>query len=242
MENLLGEFIGTLVMIVFGDGVCATCGLKKSKGFGGGWISIVFGWGFAVMAGVYMAKALGAPQADLNPAITIGKTLAGVYTWNQCFVTSLAEIAGGIAGGIVVWLAYLPHWKVTDDKETKLTIFCTAPAIRNYAANFLCEFIATFFLVLGLWAMFVEQNGPFNPGFAPYVVGIFIVALGLSLGGPTGYAMNPARDLGPRIAHQILPIAGKGTSDWAYAWVPVVAPICGSIAVYIVGHHLLAMF
>lgn len=241
MDNLLGEFLGTAVLIVFGAGVCATCSLGKSKGLGGGWICIVFGWGFAVTLGVYTATALGAPQGDLNPAVTFGKMFAGVYTFPQFVATSIAQIAGGIAGGIITYLAYLPHWAATEDKGAKLGVFCTAPAIRNYPANFLCEFIATFFLLFCIWAMFAKANGPFMPGYGPYIVGILIVALGLSLGGPTGYAMNPARDLGPRIAHAICPIAGKGGSDWSYAWVPVFGPLAGAAASYFVAHSLLGM-
>ena len=134
----------------------------------------------------------------------------------------------------IVWLAYLPHWGETESKEAKLGIFCTAPAIRNTAANFLCEFIATFFLMFCIWTIFAKPNGPLVPGYGPYMVGVLIWALGLSLGGPTGYAMNAARDLGPRIAHAILPIAGKGGSDWGYAWIPVFAPLCGGAAAFVV--------
>ena len=139
MNNLLGEFIGTIVLIVFGCGVCANLTLTKSKGVGGGWICVTAGWGFAVLLGVYTSVALGAPQADLNPSVTLAKTLAGVYTVSQCLATSLVQIAGGIVGAAIVWLAYLPHWAETEDKAAKLGIFCTAPAIRNTAANFLCE-------------------------------------------------------------------------------------------------------
>lgn len=238
MNNLLGEFIGTIVLIVFGCGVCANLTLTKSKGAGGGWICVTAGWGFAVLLGVYTSVALGAPQADLNPSVTLAKTLAGVYTVSQCLATSLVQIAGGIVGAAIVWLAYLPHWAETEDKAAKLGIFCTAPAIRNTAANFLCEAIATFFLMFCIWLIFAKQNGPLPPAFGPYLVGILIWALGLSLGGPTGYAMNAARDLGPRIAHAILPIAGKGGSDWGYAWVPVVGPLCGAAVAYIVAHVL----
>ncbi len=241
MDNLIGEFFGTAVLIVFGSGVCATCSLEKSKGQGGGWICIAFGWGFAVMLGVYVAISLGAPQGDLNPAVTFGKMFAGVYTFQQFIATSIAQLLGGILGGIIVWLAYLPHWRVTKSPTTKRGVFCTAPAIRNYPLNFICEFIATFFLLFCIWAMFAKANGPFMPGYGPYIVGILIVALGLSLGGPTGYAMNPARDLGPRIAHAICPIAGKGGSDWGYAWVPVVAPLAGAAASYFVAHSLLGI-
>lgn len=234
MENLLGEFMGTLVLIVFGTGVCANLTLVKSKGVGGGWICVSAGWAFAVLLGVYTSVALGAPQADLNPAVTLAKTCMGVYTVNQFIITSLVQIAGAICGATIVWLAYLPHWSCTEDKAAKLGIFCTAPAIRNAAANFLCEFIATIFLIFCIWAIFNKANGSLPAGFGPYLVAMLIWALGLSLGGPTGYALNPARDLGPRIAHAILPIAGKGGSDWGYAWIPVAAPLCSGLAVYVI--------
>ena len=224
-DNLLGEFLGTMVLIVFGAGVCACNTLTKSKGQNGGWICITAAWGFAVTLGVYTAT-------------TLGKTLIGIYSVPQFFATSIAQILGGILGAAIVWLAYLPHWAETEDKSAKLGIFCTAPAIRNYPANFLCEFIATFFLMFVIWMIFSNKVGAMPAGLGPYIVGILIWALGMSLGGPTGYAMNPARDLGPRIAHAILPIAGKGGSDWAYAWIPVLAPLAGAFAAYVVAMAL----
>lgn len=234
MDNLLGEFFGTMVLLVFGCGVCACNTLTKSKGQNGGWICITAGWGFAVMLGVFTATTLGAPQGDLNPAVTLGKTLIGIYTIPQFLATAAVQILGGICGAAVVWLAYLPHWAETEDQAAKLGIFCTAPAIRNYPLNFLCEVIATFFLMFAIWMIFSKQVGVIPVGMGPYIVGVLIWALGLSLGGPTGYAMNPARDLGPRIAHAILPIAGKGGSDWSYAWIPVAAPLVGACAAYVV--------
>jgi len=234
MDNLLGEFFGTMVLLVFGCGVCACNTLTKSKGQNGGWICITAGWGFAVMLGVFTATTLGAPQGDLNPAVTLGKTMIGIYTVPQFFATSFVQILGGICGAAIVWLAYLPHWAETEDQAAKLGIFCTAPAIRNYPVNFLCEGIATFFLMFIIWMIFSKQVGVIPVGLGPYIVGVLIWALGLSLGGPTGYAINPARDLGPRIAHAILPIAGKGGSDWSYAWVPVVAPLVGAFVAYVV--------
>ncbi len=232
-ENLLGEFLGTMVLLVFGGGVCANLTLTKSKGVGGGWVCIALGWGFAVTFGVFTATSLGAPQGDLNPAVTLAKTLVGVYTFSQFITTSIVQILGGVLGAAIVWLAYLPHWSETPDPAAKLGVFSTAPAIRNAAANFLCEMIATFFLIFLIFMTFSKAFTGMAPGYGPYIVGILIVALGLSLGGPTGYAMNPARDLGPRIAHAILPIAGKGGSDWGYAWVPVVAPLCGALLAYL---------
>ena len=240
-ENLLGEFVGTMVLLVFGCGVCANLTLEKSKGQGSGWVNISIGWGFAVTLGVFTATTLGAPQGDLNPSVTFAKMLVGIYTFPQFIMTSIVQILGGIVGAAIVWLAYLPHWEITKDPAAKLGIFCTAPAIRKIGPAFLCEFIATFFLVFVIWMIFSSKfsygfpglNGAAD-GLGPYIVGVLIWALGLSLGGPTGYAMNPARDLGPRIAHAILPIAGKGGSDWGYAWVPGVAPLCGAGFAYVV--------
>ena len=232
MDNLLGEFFGTMVLMVFGCGVCACNTLTKSKGQGGGWICITAGWGFAVTLGVFTATTLGAPQGDLNPAVTLGKTLIGLYTVPQFLATSIVQVIGGICGAALVWLAYLPHWAETEDKAAKLGIFCTAPAIRKYPLNFLCEMIASFFLMFIIWMIFSKQVGVIPAGMGPYIVGILVWAIGMSLGGPTGYAINPARDLGPRLAHFILPSAEKGSSDWAYAWVPVVAPLVGAVVEY----------
>ena len=234
MDNLFGEFMGTMVLIVFGAGVCANMSLTKSKGQGGGWICIAVGWGFAVTLGVFTATTLGAPQGDLNPAVTLAKTMAGIYTIPQLLATSAAQLVGAIVGAAIVWLAYLPHWEETPDPATKLGVFATGPAIRSLGANFLCEMIATFFLMFVIWMIFSKPIGTLPPGSGPYLVGVLIWALGLSLGGPTGYAMNPARDLGPRIAHAILPIAGKGDSDWGYAWVPILGPLCGGALAYVV--------
>ena len=228
------SFFGTMVLLVFGCGVCACNTLAKSKGQGGGWICITAGWGFAVTLGVFTATTLGAPQGDLNPAVTLGKCLLGIYTVPQFLATSVVQILGGICGAAIVWLAYLPHWRETEDQGAKLGIFCTAPAIRHYSLNFLCEVIASFFLMFVIWMIFSAKVGSIPAGMGPYIVGILIWAIGMSLGGPTGYAINPARDLGPRLAHFILPIAGKGKSDWAYAWVPVFAPLVGVGIAYIV--------
>lgn len=234
MTNLFGEFFGTMVLIIFGCGVVANCLLSKSKGEGGGWIVITTGWAMAVLMGVFSAISTGAPQADLNPAVTFAKMFLGVYTPGHALATMVAELLGGIAGGIIVWLAYLPHWEVTEDKGLKLAVFSTGPAIRNTFANLLCEIIATAMLLLGIFAIFAKPVGNLAAGFGPYLVAMLIWALGLCLGGPTGYALNPARDLGPRIAHAILPIAGKGDSDWGYSWIPVVGPmIGGGLSVFI---------
>ncbi len=234
MDNLFGEFMGTMVLIVFGCGVCANMTLTNSKGQGGGWVCIALGWGFAVTLGVFTATTLGAPQGDLNPAVTLAKTMVGIYTPAQFLATSGAQLVGAILGATIVWLAYLPHWEKTEDPAAKLGVFATGPAIRSPISNFLTEAIATFFLMFVIWMIFGEAVGQLVPGYGPYMVGILIVALGLSLGGSTGYAMNPARDLGPRIAHAILPIAGKGDSDWGYAWVPIAGPFVGAAVAYVV--------
>jgi glycerol uptake facilitator protein len=238
MTNLLGEFLGTMVLIVFGAGVVANVLLKKSKAEGAGWGVIILGWGVGVVMGVFMAIAAGAPQADINPAVTLAKTMLGVYTAPHAIVTMVAQLAGGFTGGVIVWLAFLPHWEISEDKGAKLAVFCTGPAIRNYPANILCEIIGTMVLILSIFAMFSKPVGGLAPGFGPFLVGFLVWGIGASLGGPTGYAINPARDLGPRLAHFVCPIAGKGGSDWAYSWVPVVAPLIGAVLSYLVGKSI----
>ncbi len=235
MSNLLGEFLGTMVLIVFGSGVVANVLLKKSKAEGAGWFTIILGWAVGVVMGVFMAIAAGAPQADINPAVTLAKTMMGVYSASQAVATMVAQLAGGLVGGVIVWLAFLPHWEISEDKGAKLAVFCTAPAIRNYPANVLCEIIGTMVLILSIFAIFSKPVGGIAPGFGPFLVGFLVWGIGASLGGPTGYAINPARDLGPRLAHFVLPIAGKGGSDWEYSWVPVVAPLIGGGLSYFVG-------
>jgi glycerol uptake facilitator protein len=238
MTNLLGEFLGTMVLIIFGSGVVANVLLKKSKAEGAGWGVIILGWGVGVVMGVFMAIAAGAPQADINPAVTLAKTMLGVYTAPHAIVTMVAQLAGGFTGGVIVWLAFLPHWEISEDKGAKLAVFCTGPAIRNYPANILCEIIGTMVLILSIFAMFSKPVGGLAPGFGPFLVGFLVWGIGASLGGPTGYAINPARDLGPRLAHFVCPIAGKGGSDWAYSWVPVVAPLIGAVLSYLVGKSI----
>lgn len=235
MTNLLGEFLGTMVLIIFGSGVVANVLLKKSKAEGSGWGTIILGWAVGVVMGVFMAIAAGAPQADINPAVTLAKTMMGVYSAPQAVATMVAQLAGGFVGGVIVWLAFLPHWEITEDKGAKLGVFCTAPAIRNYSTNVLCEIIGTMVLILSIFAIFAKPVGVIPPGFGPFLVGFLVWGIGASLGGPTGYAINPARDLGPRLAHFAMPIAGKGDSDWAYSWVPVVAPFIGAVLSYFVG-------
>ncbi len=234
MTNLLGEFMGTMVLISFGGGAVANSILSDSKGYGGGWMCITTGWAFGLMLGVFTCVALGAPQGDLNPVVTMAKTLMGVYTVSNALATMAVQFVGAFMGGVVVWLAFLPHWERTQEPAAKLAVFSTGPAIKNTVGNFICEVIATFFLVFLIFMIFNTNNGTFPPGYGPYMVAALLWGLGLSFGGPTGYAMNPARDLGPRIAHFVLPIAGKGDSNWAYSWIPVVAPIVGSLLAYTV--------
>ena len=213
-----------MILVWLGDGVVASVALNKSKGKDGGWIVVTLAWGLAVAIPAYIFGA--ASGAHLNPAVTIANAFAGNFAWNQVGGYVVAQMLGGIVGGTLVWLTYLPHWKATEDKATKLGVFCTAPAIRDTKANFLTEFLTTALLVFGLMGL---GQAEMAPGFGALSAGLLIVVIGLSLGGPTGYAINPARDLGPRIAHAILPIAGKGDSDWGYSWIPVVAPILGGI-------------
>jgi len=231
MDNLLGEFLGTMFLIILGNGVVANVLLNKSKGQNGGWIVITTGWAMAVMVGVFVAISAGAPQADINPAVTIGKWLIlGVYTGGEAIMTMLAEIAGAFTGAIIVFLAYYRHWEATEDPGLKLAVHCTAPAIRDTPWNFVTEVIGTMVLLIGVGAIFSGATGGAPAtGLGPYLVGALVWGIGLSLGGPTGYAINPARDLGPRIAHALLPIPGKGDSDWGYGWIPVVAPLVGGV-------------
>ncbi len=229
MHNFfIGELLGTMTLTLFGCGSVATVLLKKSKGEGGGWICITTGWGLAVMLGVFVAQAAGSMQADINPAVTIGKYLIHIYnSHSHIGMRILAQLIGAFIGAVLVWLAYFPHFKATENKRFKLVIFATSPEIRHLPSNFLCEVIGTFILVIGVGALFSNQH--ISMGVAPYFVGLLVWAIGLSLGGPTGYAINPARDLGPRLAHAVLPINGKGSSEWSYALVPIIAPIFGAI-------------
>src|SRR4249919_2325289 len=223
-----GEFMGTLILILLGDGVVAGVLLKKSKAENSGWIVITAGWAFAVMCGVFTAIACGSPGAHLNPAVTLGVALqTGDYSHFFPFVS--AQLLGAFVGASLVYLHYLPHWEQTPDVGVKLGIFSTGPAIRNLPMNFISEVIGTFVLVFVVAAIFskkVALGGP-AAGLGPYLVACLVWGIGLSLGGTTGYAINPARDLGPRIAHAALPIAGKGGSDWGYAIVPVIGPLLG---------------
>ncbi len=221
----LAEMFGTMTLIVLGDGVVANVLLAKSKGQNSGWIVITAGWAFAVMSGIFVSAALGGP-GSLNPAFQVASILQGGDA-GAAIQNILGEFVGAFVGAILVWLLYLPHWAETKDAGLKLAVFSTGPAIRNPALNLLTETIATF--MLGFVATAIGKATGVPGGVGPFLIGALIWALGLSLGGPTGYALNPARDLGPRIAHFVLPIAGKGDSDWAYSWVPVVGPILGAV-------------
>lgn len=224
-----GEFAGTFVMMVLGGGVNAACSLTRSKAEGSGWLAITTGWAFAVLCGIFTANLFGSPAAYLNPAITIafaimGKGFVGVGS------LVAAEMVGAFLAATTVWLFYMPHWAVTEDQGTKLGVFCTGPAIRSLGWNVLSEVIGTFVLVLVIGAIGSKTvfSAGAAPGVAPYLVSCVVWSIGLSLGATTGYAINPARDLGPRLAHWVLPVAGKGGSDWSYAWVPVVGPVIGA--------------
>lgn len=226
MTPFVAEFVGTMTMIVFGGGVCAGVNLKKTLSHQSGWIVIVFGWGFAVMLAAYMVGNVSG--AHLNPALTIGFAVAGKFPWSEVPSYILAQMIGAFLGAVIVWLHYFPHWKRTEDKIAKLRVFSTVPAIPNHFFNFISEMIGTFFLIFILLALGAEGM-KFADGLQTLIVGFLIAAIGLSLGGTTGYAINPARDLGPRIAHFLLPIPGKGDSGWGYAWVPIVGPVVGGI-------------
>ena len=224
MSPYLAEFFGTMLLIILGDGVVAGVVLKGTKSENAGWFTIVAGWGLAVALAIYAVGKISG--AHLNPAVTLALAIKGDFPWADAPGYMAAQLAGAIVGAKIVWLHYLPHWKNTNDAAAKLSVFCTAPAIRNSFANLLSETIATMILIIGLLCLGANE---FTQGLKPIIVGLLIVAIGLSLGGTTGFAINPARDLGPRIAHAILPIYGKGGSDWGYAWIPVVGPMLGGL-------------
>jgi glycerol uptake facilitator protein len=230
----LAEMLGTMILILLGNGVVANVLLENSKGQNSGWIVITAGWAFAVLAGVFTASALGS-DAHLNPAVTVAFAISS-GDWSKVGTYLPAQFAGAFLGAVLVWLQYLPHWAQTKDQGLKLACFCTGPAIRNAPANWISEIIGTFVLVFVVAAIFSKHISATGlpAGVGPYLVGILVWGIGLSLGGTTGYAINPARDLGPRIAHALLPIAGKGTSDWGYALTPVAAPLVGAAVAGIV--------
>jgi len=239
MQSYLAELLGTMILVLLGDGVVANVLLQRSKGQNSGWIVVTTGWGVAVAIAVYAVGRISG--AHLNPAVTIALATIGSFSWAQVPGYIAAQMIGAVLGAVLVWLAYLPHWRETPDPGAKLGIFCTGPAIRNTGANLITEIIGTAVLMFGILAIAanaqtlarpgdVDLSVVFSRGLQPLLVGVLVLGIGLSLGGPTGYAINPARDLGPRLAHAILPIPGKGDSDWGYSWIPVVGPIIGGIA------------
>ncbi len=224
MEKLFFEFIGTLVLVLLGDGVCAACSLNKSKAKGAGWVVITLGWGFAVMEGVLIAGPVSG--AHLNPAVTLGLAIAGSFPWAEVAGYMAAQMLGGFAGALLVYAFYKDHYKATaDEPDTMLGTFCTMPAIANPWRNFVSELIATSLLVFVI--LVIGRDAGFS-ALSPFPVTCVIMSIGMSLGATTGYAMNPARDLSPRCAHAILPIAGKRDSGWGYSWVPVIGPMTGA--------------
>jgi glycerol uptake facilitator protein len=224
MNTFLAEFLGTALLILMGNGVVAGVVLKGTKNENSGWLVITIGWALAVTFAIYAAGRISG--AHINPAVTIALAATGQFAWADVPVYLLAQFLGAMLGAALVYLHYLPHWERTTDPAAKLAVFCTAPAVRHTPGNVISEFLGTFVLLFGLSAIGANN---FAEGLNPLVVGALILAIGHSLGGTTGYAINPARDLGPRIMHAILPVPGKGDSDWGYAWIPVVAPILGGI-------------
>ncbi len=227
MNGFIGELLGTAILILLGNGVVGTVVLNRSKGQNSGWIVITSGWGLAVAMAVYMTGWMSG--AHINPAVTVGLAAVGRFPAADVPIYILGQMLGAMIGATLVWIFFLGHWEETDDAAGKQACFCTAPAIPNVVNNFISEFIGTAVLLIGILGVLNEHNH-LGSDLGPFLVGLLIVSIGLSLGGTTGYAINPARDLGPRIMHAILPIAGKGESGWGYAWIPVVAPLLGGIA------------
>lgn len=224
MSTFAAELVGTMLLILFGGGVVAGVSLHKSKALNGGWVVITFAWGLGVAMAAYAVG--GISGAHLNPALTIAFAAIGNFEWADVPMYILAQLIGAFLGAVLVYFTYLPHWKGTEDPGAKLSVFATSPAIRHPLSNVIAEMTGTFALVLGILAL---GTNAITDGLNPFLVGMLIVVIGMALGGPTGYAINPARDLGPRIAHAILPIPGKGDSGWSYAWVPIVGPIIGGV-------------
>ncbi|MEK7818316.1 MAG: MIP/aquaporin family protein [Bacteroidota bacterium] len=225
MTPFLSELLGTMFLIILGDGVVANVLLNKTKGNSSGWIVITFGWAIAVFVGVYISSHGSA--AHLNPAVTIAMASFNNFSWGDVPIYIAGQFVGAMLGAFIVWLSYKQHFDETSDASLQLAVFSTAPAIRNNFNNLLTEIIATFVLVMGV--LFMTNPGTSLGTLNALPVGLLILGIGLSLGGPTGYALNPARDLAPRIMHAILPIKNKGTSDWSYSWIPVLGPIIGGV-------------
>jgi glycerol uptake facilitator protein len=230
MTPFMGEFIGTGMLILLGQTVVSNVVLAKTKGHNSGWIVISFGWGMAVFVGVYCSAA--ASKAHLNPAVTLAFAVLGKIPWQLVPIYLAAQLSGAMAGSLVAWLCFRPHFAPTADADAKLATFCTTPAIRSYGNNLMAEIIATFVLILGV--LFIAAPSSSLGALDALPVGLLVLAIGLGPGGPTGYAINPARDLGPRIMHALLPIAGKRDSDWSYAWIPVLGPLLGSLLAVLV--------
>lgn len=226
MSPFLGEFVGTCILIILGDGVVANVVLNKTKGNNSGWIVITFGWAMAVFIGVIASLALGG-SGHINPAITLAMGLISDFDQGLILPYLVAQFAGSFLGAVIVWLSYKQHFEATEDGNAKLGVFCNAPAIRSTGHNLITEIIATFILAFGAMAMSVPSDALGTLNALP--VALLVLGIGLSLGGPTGYAINPARDLGPRVAHFILPIPRKRNSDWNYSWIPVIGPVIGAI-------------
>jgi len=230
MTAFLAELVGTAVLVLLGDGVCANVSLNKTKGNNSGWIVITFGWAIAVFTGVFISAA--ASGAHLNPAVTLGFAIAGTFSWASVPTYLAAQFIGAALGAFLVWLHYRDHFEATPDEATKLGEFATGPEIRNPLSNLLAEIIGTFVLVYGIFHIAGAEVGTQSASLGALdglAVALLVFGIGLSLGGNTGYAINPARDLSPRLMHAILPISRKGSSDWGYAWIPVLGPMLGGI-------------
>ncbi len=236
MTPFIGEFTGTALLMVLGDGVVGNVVLSKTKGHDSGWIVITFGWAMAVFVGVYSVASVSG--AHLNPAVTLALAIIGKFSWHLVPQYFLAQLSGAFTGGVLVWLLYRKHFDATESAEAKLAVFCTGPAIRDRFDNLVSETVATFVFIIGVLFIVAPQTSLGALDALP--VALLVLAIGLSLGGSTGYAINPARDIGPRLAHSVLPIKGKRDSDWGYAWVPIVGPLLGGALAAVVYMFLLS--
>ncbi len=233
MKLFVAEFVGTLLLVLLGDGVVAACLLRRSKAENSGWMVITTGWAMAVAMAVYAVGKISG--GHINPAVTLALAAVGKFAWTNVPAYLAAQFLGGFLGAILVWLVYFPHWRETEGEAEKLAVFSTAPAIRNPISNLFTEITGTAVLLFGVLAI-TADSGAAASGMAPFLIGLLVWSIGLSLGAPTGYAINPARDLGPRLAHALLPIPNKGGSDWGYSWIPVIGPLVGGVlgaAVYV---------
>ena len=238
MNVYLAEFVGTTMLVLLGNGVVANVGLAKTKSHNGGWIVVTLGWALGVAFAVYTVGRIS--EAHINPAVTVGLASIGAFAWGQVPGYIAAQVAGGFFGAVLVYLSFFAHWEATDDSDSILSCFSTSPAIRRFGPAIITEFVGTFILLFGVLAIGsvalgaegAEEAWTVAVGtfFGPLLIGLLVLSIGISLGGPTGYAINPARDFGPRLAHTVLPIPGKRDGDWAYAWVPILSPLCGGIA------------